>query len=103
MKRLVLSAATAAAAALLVTGVSTSSYAATGTFVYHDHAHHPHRINNPVTDKCYNVHGVGSTLNLTDAHALLYAHPNCVGTAADDLKPAETHNEASFRSVRFIA
>ena len=102
MKRIARYTAVVGTAALLALGTSSSAYAATGTFVYHDASGKIRTLVDPVTGKCYNATGVGTTHNGTDATALLYAHANCVGTAVDDLSPGESHNEAGFKSVLFI-
>ena len=73
---------------------------ASGVVVYYTRAS-PGVLADPPSGVCQSVSGDGTVVNGTDATALLYDHPGCVGTHAHAVLPG-THTSATFRSVTFV-
>ncbi|WP_372408922.1 hypothetical protein [Streptomyces luteireticuli] len=65
-------------AAVLVTGLATSSQAATGTFTYTTGSGVEFELNNPADDSCFTLNsGATGATNGTDRIATLYRDDSC--------------------------
>ncbi|MFF3277164.1 hypothetical protein ACFYWU_40540 [Streptomyces chrestomyceticus] len=102
MKRITLALASAGTALALALGSTTSSYAATGVFLYTALGGEQETLDNPLANYCFNITGDGHAVNRTNKIVLVFKRAGCVGNP-QKIRPGDHAFDISFESVEFVS